>query len=557
MDSSEYIFAESICATPGFKNNLNVKSNILPALTAMKRIGDEKEYSRGSNGLESLKVVPFTGVDEEYNSNEMVLYELTTVISPNLTKNTTIASRCNDLLEVMDTNEKSSPVQKQVEGDVGNHEYLVNDQIRSTVQRRTGSPCPSSDLDQNEKFKTNKMAKYSEDPAQQPETFSCGHNQWTEPYRTMQDQTGSKSLTFGRPRICKATRTAGAVTKGINTSITWQTHKVKESLKEYQPPKSYLDHETIPAELMDETRANDNGQTPHVSKYMILKEFVEQDGKLSKGSWTKVVEEKLNVPKFEGDCLRLLNDPVPNVDEIRRSKIAFVAQIADSCIEQKIGNSSSYKTLGEKILIQYPRLNILAGDCSDDYNKNRRKQTTRVPPMNDLLMAPVIAEVSSIRRRNRENRRIAAGLEVEPRGKPVQVVERIKDRKLENGNRSVEMIVKKCELDALMSDPKADYLDLVNCWRETFEYRTFEMKQLGLACILSTYQLYRNADFIKLEAEIMFESTLAITMYFENVSRFFKALKARLKEADTELEAFKMFNLSFKSSAKDIFYIAN
>ncbi|CAG7824902.1 unnamed protein product, partial [Allacma fusca] len=111
-----------------------------------------------------------------------------------------------------------------------------------------------------------------------------------------------------------ATRQAGALKKSINTCVAWQSHKVKETLKLYQPPKSYLDHETIPAELIDETGANDDGQIPHVSKYMILKEFVEQDGKLAKGSWTKVMEDKLNVPKFEGDCLRLLKDPVPNVD---------------------------------------------------------------------------------------------------------------------------------------------------------------------------------------------------------------------------------------------------
>ncbi|CAG7827526.1 unnamed protein product [Allacma fusca] len=119
------------------------------------------------------------------------------------------------------------------------------------------------------------------------------------------------------------------------------------------------------------------------------------------------------------------------------------------------------------------------------------------------------------------------------------------------------MIVKKCRLDALLTDPKSDSLELVECWRETFDYRTFEIKQLGLTTILSTYHVYRNADFIKLEAELMLGSNLAVKIYFENVSRFFKALQARLKEADTELEAFKMFNLCFKSSAKDIFYIAN
>ncbi|CAG7819017.1 unnamed protein product, partial [Allacma fusca] len=291
------------------------------------------------------------------------------------------------------------------------------------------------------------------------------------------------------------TRKGSAVKKGKNTSVIWQAYKVKETLKQYQPQKSYLDHETVPAELVDETGATDDGQKPHVSKYMILKEFVEQDGKLSKGSWTKIMEDKIEVPKFEGDCLRLLKDAVPNVDEIRRSKIAFVGQIADSCIEQQIGNSSSYKTLGKKILVQYPRLNILAGDCSADYQKNKRKQSSRIPPMNDLLMAPVIAEVNSIRRRNRENRRITAGLQVEPRGKPVKVVESLKNRKMENGDNSVEMVVKKCKLDGLMSDPNADTLELVDCWRETFDYRTFEIKQLGLATMLSTYQLYYNADY--------------------------------------------------------------
>ncbi|CAG7727933.1 unnamed protein product [Allacma fusca] len=242
-------------------------------------------------------------------------------------------------------------------------------------------------------------------------------------------------------------------------------------------------------------------------------------------------QDKIQVPTFEGDCRRLLKDAVPNVDGIRRSKIAFVGQIADSCIEQQIGNSTSYKTLGQKLLVEYPRLNILAGDCSADYQKYGRKQSTRIPHMNGFLIAPIIAEVNSIRRRNRKNRRYTAGLQVEPRGKPVKIVEILK---MENGDKSVEMVVKKCKLDGLMSDPNADTLELVECCRETFDYRTFEIKQLGLATMLSTYQLYYNADYIKLEAVIMLESSLAVKMYFENVSRFFKALQARLKEADTE-----------------------
>ncbi|CAG7728763.1 unnamed protein product [Allacma fusca] len=78
---------EGNCAPAGIESHLKSTSNMLKDQTAMKHIDDEKEYNRILNGSGCLNVVPFVGVDEEYSSNETVLSELTTLVSPNVATN--------------------------------------------------------------------------------------------------------------------------------------------------------------------------------------------------------------------------------------------------------------------------------------------------------------------------------------------------------------------------------------------------------------------------------------------------------------------------------------
>ncbi|CAG7717721.1 unnamed protein product [Allacma fusca] len=112
MDFSEDVCTEGNCAPAGIESHLKSSSNMLADITAMKHLDDEKEYNRSLNGSGCLNVVPFFGVDEEYSSNETILSELTTLVSPIVATNAIIASRYMDVVEVMDTNANSSTVQK-------------------------------------------------------------------------------------------------------------------------------------------------------------------------------------------------------------------------------------------------------------------------------------------------------------------------------------------------------------------------------------------------------------------------------------------------------------